>query len=162
MLVRFVALILLGFVTMHADTSHAAPETADPAYVSSAVCAECHQKEHASWSTSHHGWALRLPSPDTVLGDFNEATFDHEGTRWRFFKRNGRFFIESDGQNSKPEEFQIEYTVGVEPLQQYLVKTRDGRLQALDLAWDTAKRRWYHLYPDDITDVGNGPHWTGP
>ena len=157
-LARFVAVIMAGFVTVAVDPSYAA----EPVYVSSTVCAECHLKEHAAWSTSHHSWALRQPTPETVLGDFNAATFDHKGSRWRFLRHNDGFFIETDGANGKPEEFEIKYTVGVEPLQQYLVETRNGRLQALDLAWDTGKKRWFHLYPDDITDAGDGLHWTGP
>ncbi|MCO5063914.1 MAG: tetratricopeptide repeat protein [Rhizobiaceae bacterium] len=51
--------------------------------------------------------------------------------------------------------------MGVEPLQQYLVELPGGRLQALDIAWDTVAGRWYHLYPDQDATAGNGLHWTG-
>ena len=33
--------------------------------------------------------------------------------------------------------FEIKYTFGVDPLQQYLIEFPDGRLQALSIAWDT-------------------------
>ncbi len=162
LLAGFVAVIMAGFITMAIDTSHAALDNKNPAHVSSGVCAECHQKEDAAWKTSHHSWALRLPTLEAVLGDFNETTFNHNGTRWRFFERNGVYLVETAGLNEKAEVFEIKYTVGVEPLQQYLVETGNGRLQALDLAWDTEKRRWFHLYPDDPTAAGDGFHWTGP
>ncbi|MGO4843897.1 cytochrome C family protein, partial [Rhizobiaceae sp. 2RAB30] len=51
--------------------------------------------------------------------------------------------------------------MGVAPLQQYLVELDRGRLQALDLAWDTVRGRWFHLYPDEDMSAGNGLHWTG-
>lgn len=52
--------------------------------------------------------------------------------------------------------------IGVEPLQQYIVETGPGRLQALDVAWDVEGKRWCHLYSDDNLEGGNGLHWTGP
>ena len=59
-------------------------------------------------------------------------------------------------------EFEVKATAGIEPLQQYLLETESGRLQALDLAWDTERKRWYHLYPDQKLKGGDGLHWTGP
>ena len=74
----------------------------------------------------------------------------------RFFRRDGEFFIETDGPDGKSAEFEIKYTVGVEPLQQYLVEMDKGRLQALDVAWDTEQKRWFHLYPDQKLKSGDG------
>jgi predicted CXXCH cytochrome family protein len=47
-------------------------------------------------------------------------------------------------------------------LQQYLVELKGGRLQALDLSWDTKAKRWYHLYPNQDLKGGDGLHWSGP
>jgi Tfp pilus assembly protein PilF len=96
------------------------------------------------------------------LGDFDDASIHHNGVTTQFSNREGRYYIETDGPDGKPREFEIKYTVGVEPLQQYLVETEPGRLQALDLAWDTTGRRWYHLYLDQDLKGGDGLHWTGP
>ena len=93
------------------------------AFVSSETCATCHTAAYKAWQGSHHSWALREPTPENVLGDFNDATFEHQGVRSRFFRRNGAPFIETDGADGKPAEFEIKYTVGVTPLQQYLVET---------------------------------------
>jgi predicted CXXCH cytochrome family protein len=59
----------------------------------------------------------------------------------------------------------VQYTFGVEPLQQYLVELPGGRLQALSLAWDTRPveaggQRWFHLYPDEQVDFRDELHWT--
>ena len=33
----------------------------------------------------------------TVLGDFNDASFDYFGVHSRFFRKDGKFFVETDG-----------------------------------------------------------------
>src|SRR5262249_4220678 len=67
----------------------------------------------------------------SVLGDFNDASFDYYGVRSRFFRRDGKYFVETDGPDGKLATFEVKYTFGVDPLQQYLIEFPDGRLQAL-------------------------------
>ena len=57
-------------------------------------------------------------------------------------------------------EFEALYTFGFEPLQQYLVEFPGGRMQALSLAWDTERGRWFHLYPDREVPPDDWLHWT--
>jgi predicted CXXCH cytochrome family protein len=138
------------------------PAAESSAYVSTAVCAECHQDEHDAWQRSHHAWALKTAGDESVLGDFDGAIIEHDGGRSRFFRRGGRFYVETDGPNGKPLEREVKYTVGVEPLQQYLVELDGGRFQALDVAWSTEQKRWFDLYPDQDLKPGDGLHWSGP
>ncbi len=133
-----------------------------PAYLTSASCAECHSQAYNAWSDSHHGWAWRPATAENVLGDFSAATFEHRGVRSHFSKRDGRYFVQTGGPDGQPTTYEIAGTVGVTPLQQYLVKLDDGRLQALDIVWDTEEGRWYHLYPDQALEHDPGLHWTGP
>ena len=72
-----------------------------------------------------------------MLGDFNDATFDYYGVRSRFFRKDGKFLVETDGPDGKLATFEVKYTFGVDPLQQYLIEFPDGRLQALSIAWDS-------------------------
>ena len=97
---------------------------------------------------------------DTVLGDFDDARFTHAGVTSRFFRSDGRFFVNTDGPDGRLADFEIAYTFGVEPLQQYLIALPGGRLQALGIAWDTDKRRWFHLYPDEPMGHEERLHWT--
>ncbi len=133
-----------------------------PGYVGSLACQSCHQHQTEAWTNSHHSWALREPAPGNVLADFNNAQFTHRGLTSRFSRRNGRYFVETDDADGALKEFEVKYVVGVAPLQQYLVETGAGRLQVLDIAWDSSARRWFHLYPDEDVSPGNGLHWTGP
>jgi len=135
------------------------PQT--PGFVGSQTCGTCHTSQLEAWTDSHHGWALREPSAENVLGDFDDAQFEHKGIKSRFFRDADRFLVETDGADGQLATFEIKYVVGVTPLQQYLVELDGGKLQALDIAWDTIEKRWYHLYPDENVSAGNGLHWSG-
>ena len=52
----------------------------------------------------------------SVFGDFNDATFDYDGIRSRFFRNDGKYFVETDGPDGKLATFQVKYTFGVDPL----------------------------------------------
>ncbi len=89
------------------------------------------------------------------------------GYRPRFFERDGRFHVLTDGPDGKLTEYPLVYTFGVTPLQQYLIAFPGGRYQALGIAWDSrakadAGQRWFHLYPEERITATDPLHWTGP
>ncbi len=131
------------------------------AFVDNQVCAECHEFEFEQWQGSHHRLAMQLATSESVLGDFDDATFTHYGVTTRFFVRGGRYFVNTEGPGGEMADFQIAYTFGVHPLQQYLVEFPGGRLQCLGVTWDSEKGRWYHLYPDERINPDDPLHWTG-
>lgn len=135
-------------------------------FAGSASCIECHEETYQAWSGSHHDLAMQVASEDTVLGDFDDASFTHSGVTSRFFERDGGFFVDAEGPDGRMAEFEIRYTFGVENLQQYLIGFPGGRLQCLTIAWDTRPSeqgggRWFHLYPDQRILPGDPLHWTG-
>jgi tetratricopeptide (TPR) repeat protein len=131
------------------------------------VCISCHAIEHKQWQGSQHQQAMQEASAQTVLGDFKRAKFTHHGVNTRFFMRNGRFMVNTDGPDDQLQNYEISYTFGVYPLQQYLVKFPQGRMQVLDIAWDSRSKaeggqRWFSLHPDEIIKADDVLHWTGP
>ena len=138
----------------------AAEEAPHAGFVGSAACATCHAAEATAWAGSDHAWALKTPSPDSVLGDFNNAEITNKGVTTRFTTKDGTYLVETEGADGKPQNFEVRYAVGHRPLQQYLVETEKGRLQVLDLAWDVAQKKWFHLYPSQDAPPGDGLHWT--
>lgn len=131
-------------------------------YAGSDTCIDCHLAEHAAWKSSHHAWAWRHATDESVIADFNETEFTHQGITTRFFRRDGAFWIETDGPDETRLSYEVKYTVGVTPLQQYLIETEGGRLQTLDIAWDTQVGRWFMVFPNHENNVpGNALHWTG-
>jgi len=135
-------------------------------FVGARVCAECHKPEYESWLRSHHGLAMQEADERTVLGDFGDKEFDYYGLKSEFYKRDGRFMVRTDGPDGELHDYEIKYTFGVYPLQQYLIEFPDGRLQALGIAWDSRPRedggqKWFHLYPDEKITHVDTIHWTG-
>ena len=122
-----------------AQAPNPAPATA-PAFVGGAKCAGCHVEAADAYRASDHARAMQAATDQTVLGNFDQARVSHRGGTAAFFRRDGKFLVRTEGPDGKPGEFEITYTFGVTPLQQYLVPFPDGRLQALGLAWDTRPR----------------------
>jgi Tfp pilus assembly protein PilF len=164
------AAIVYGWWTNSRSTvaSAVAPPAASPAkadFVGASACAGCHSGEFAAWQNSQHAKAMQHASADTVLGDFNNARFTYDGIVSTFFRRDGKFYVNTDGADGKLADFEILYTFGLYPLQQYLVAFPDGRMQALSIAWDARPKtqgggRWYHLYPNDHITYKDPLHWT--
>lgn len=143
------------------------PVTKRSTFVGVGQCKSCHSKEFESWKGSHHDLAMQEATDQTVLGDFNHAQFESFGHVTTFDKKDGKFLVRTDGLNGEPTEYQVAYTFGVFPLQQYLLPLAGGRLQALSIAWDTRPKdsggqRWFHLYPDEDISANDELHWTQP
>src|SRR5262245_14011324 len=135
--------------------------SASAGLVDNAACLQCHETQARAWSGSHHAKAMAKATPATVLGDFSGIEFEHKGVVSRFFRKGDRYFVHTEGGDGKPADFEIAYTFGVDPLQQYLIELPGGKLQALGIAWDVAGKRWFQLSPDENTPPGDWLHWTG-
>ena len=134
-------------------------------FVGSETCAGCHRAEAKLWQGSHHEQAMAHATGKSVLGDFNDAGFDYFGVHSRFFRKDEKFLVETDGPDGKLATFEVKYTFGVFPLQQYLIEFPDGRIQALSIAWDARPKeqggqRWFHLYPNEEIKHDDYLHWT--
>jgi predicted CXXCH cytochrome family protein len=137
-----------------------------PAFIGARACAECHPSEFKYWSGSHHQSSMQPATDTTVLADFNNTKFTNGGITSTFFKRAGRFMERTDGRDGVLHQYEIRFTFGVAPLQQYLIAMPGGRLQALGIAWDTRPRalggqRWFFLYSNQKIAAANTLHWTG-
>ena len=131
-------------------------------FVGSERCKSCHQKAYDQWKGSHHAKAMQAAREGTVLGDFGGATLQHRGKTWRFFRQGERFMVTAEGPDGAMADYEVAYTFGVEPLQQYLVAFPGGRLQCLSAAWDTRAKRWFHVNPGPVAPPGDWLHWTRP
>jgi tetratricopeptide (TPR) repeat protein len=166
-----VSLIIAAY--LWADWYSGLPDDAQAGFVGRQTCAQCHASQHDAWTGSHHDLAMDAATDATVLGDFNDAELTHHGVTSRLFKRNGKFFVNTEGPDGKLADFEVKYTFGVDPLQQYMVEfdrpadlpaDEVARLQVLRISWDTQNKRWFHLDPPDVKeklDPTDELHWTG-
>jgi predicted CXXCH cytochrome family protein len=136
-------------------------------FVGSTSCQNCHEAEFRDWTGSHHELAMQVATADTVLGDFNDASFEYFGSSTLFYTRDDAFYVRTADASGEDREFRIAYTFGVEPLQQYLIEFPGGNLQTLAFSWDTRPaseggQRWFHVYgDDDYIAPDDSLHWTG-
>ncbi len=148
-------------ITLRSEGVAASP----PSYIGAAACAGCHAAEASAWKGSHHDLAMQHANDKTVLGNFDNAHYKYNGVTTTFTRRDGRFFINTDGPDGKLADYEVRYTFGVAPLQQYLVDLPGGRIQAFSIAWDSRTQgeggqRWFHLYPKEKIDHKDELHWT--
>src|SRR6266436_5468621 len=164
---RILALLLLpvAFAIALVGRSESA-SSVGAKFVGAAQCASCHEPENARWRVSHHQLAMQPASDTAVLGNFNLATFTNNGITSTFSRRGSKFMVRSDGPDGSLHDYEIKYTFGVYPLQQYLIAMPGGRLQAFGIAWDSRTsarggRRWFSLYPGQKVTYRDSRHWTG-
>lgn len=141
------------------------PRTAE--FVGSRVCADCHSSQFHDWQESQHAHAMAHADTQTVLGDFNDRSFDYQGVTSTFFRDDSQFMVRTDGPDGSLADYPVAFTFGLEPLQQYLIELGNGELQALSVAWDTRPeeqggQRWFHIYPDEAVTHQDPLHWTRP
>lgn len=133
----------------------------DHEFVGDQTCKSCHTEEWKAWQGSHHNYAIGEANKEMVRGDFEDVVFRDGDDTYRFFREGEKYMVEAPGPEGKPEIYEIVYTFGWEPLQQYLVDFGKGKYQALHAAWDTEQNRWFSLYPNEQIEPGEWLHWTG-
>ena len=158
-------LLALVVLWCAADWWMGLPTDAKATYVGRHTCASCHQTELDHWTGSHHDRAMELATDETVLGDFRGVEFTRFGVTSRFFARDGDYYVHTEGPDGELRDYQVKYTFGIEPLQQYMVEFPDGRMQVLRISWDTLSGEWFYVTPADVTEEriepGDPLHWTG-
>ena len=91
-------------------------------FVGDKSCKSCHANEYNDWLQSHHFMAMQPPNDSTVLGNFDNSSLTADGVTSKFFRKDGKFFINTQGDDGKNHDFEVKYTFGFTPLQQYPVE----------------------------------------
>jgi len=131
-------------------------------FVGRGACIECHKDAYDAWRGSDHDNSMAVASDSTVLGDFDDAVFESDEISARFYRQDGKYYVRTQGPDGNPDDFEVAYVFGVEPLQQYLIPFPGGRLQSLTIPWDTERGEWFYLYPGQDIPPDDWLHWTRP
>ncbi len=134
-------------------------------FVGSSQCKSCHLEIFRKWESSHHFRSMQIATDQTVLGNFDDQTFVAHDITHKLFRRNNDYFINTLDSEATYQDFKILHTFGFFPLQQYLVEIGDGKLQALNVAWDSRPKerggqRWFHLHPDEDINPEHPFYWS--
>tara|TARA_R110002096_G_scaffold321691_1_gene515836 strand:- start:576 stop:2837 length:2262 start_codon:yes stop_codon:yes gene_type:complete len=150
-----------GYVALTNDDVFLSTATIpDKHFLGDKACAECHKETFNEWEGSHHDKAMQLASESSVLADFNDSKFTSQGVTSHFYKKGEAYYANTEGPDGKYHDYKIEYTFGVTPLQQYIVKFPDGHYQCLRTAWDSVENKWFDLYPDFKVVHSEWLHWS--
>jgi tetratricopeptide (TPR) repeat protein/nitrate/TMAO reductase-like tetraheme cytochrome c subunit len=130
-------------------------------FVGSQHCKECHEIEYEDWKKSDHNKAMQVASEETVLGDFNNTKFQSKGFTSKMFRKDSSYYMVLENRQGIPDTFEVKYTFGHYPLQQYLIEFPGGRYQCTHIAWDSRDSKWLDLYPELEIHHSEWLHWTG-
>ena len=165
--------LILGGGLVLADWWICLPDDAQATFVGRQACIDCHREAYDAWQGSHHDLAMDVATPQTVLGDFNDVEFEQFGIRSRMFRRDGKYWVHTEGPDGAMTDFEIKWVFGVDPLQQYMVEFdrpadmpehEIARVQVLRICWDTKRKEWFYLHPPDVRErlaPDDDLHWTG-
>jgi len=131
-----------------------------------ADCSACHQKVYMDWQQSDHAKAMNIADEDSVLGDFSGVEIEHYSQRATFFVKDHIYFTELT-EGGETRTYQVKYTFGHYPLQQYLIEKNNGRLHVFPFAWDARPlvkggQRWYANYAEEDIQAADRLHWQQP
>jgi predicted CXXCH cytochrome family protein len=129
-------------------------------FVGREKCISCHEAAYQAWLDSDHDHSMAEADETMVRGDFDDTLFEHRGVTSRFYRKDGKYYVHTQGPGGDMGDFEVAYTFGIEPLQQYLIPFPGGRLQCLTVAWDVDRDQWFHLYPDEDIPPDDWLHWT--
>ena len=163
-LIATVVIVLSFPLSLLLNHNHGQLRTPAAVFTGGKACIECHQKEYRLWKGSDHDSAMAVASDTSVKGDFNNAQFTFNGKTSKFYKRAGKFYVYTEGPGGIMKEFQITYTFGIRPLQQYLIPFENGKYQCLPIAWNTVENKWFHMaamvYKPEDLKPDNWLYWT--
>ena len=137
-------------VVAEADVVDRPIEVDSAGYVSSKTCQSCHPGEYHSWHGSFHRGMTQLPSPDTVIGDFDNAEVSFVGHKYKLERVDDEFWVELDdlrpaapGVNRPRIRRRIELLTGSHHMQVYWFSAGQGRkLSLLPIVWLKEAERW--------------------
>lgn len=164
--ISVVALAACEKPATESDAQAIAAGPATASYIGGSECAVCHADALKAWTGSHHDLAMQAAAETTVLGDFGNESFEHDGTTSEFLLRDGEYRVKTLVGRGETAELAVTHAFGIEPLQQYLVERPRGHYQTLTMAWDTRPaseggQRWFDLHPDEDIPPADPLHWTG-
>lgn len=131
-------------------------------------CAACHTRQFEEWAGSDHAWAWRMPDAALDSEPFHRQKLSAHGATLSFNTTPQGGYRLQDAAGGAA--YEVHSIVGRTPLVQYLVRGKDGGLQAPSAAWDVERHEWFDLFAQDERLSAEGQaqrasgdwgHWLG-
>ncbi len=130
-------------------------------FVGREVCLPCHQQAFEKWQGSDHDLAMDVATEETVLGDFDDAVFISKGLTTRFFRRDGKFFVNTEGPDGEMRRLRDRLRLRPRPAAAVpgAVSRRSSAVPDRSPGTPTIGE-WFDLYPDQEIPPTDWLHWT--
>lgn len=140
----------------------------DAEYVGSNSCGDCHKIIFDQWAVSPHANMTRRPSPATVVGDFDDATWTlpaeaqvrpgDDKPAARMYRQGDEYYMalrEPVGESFVP--FKIEYVIGYQYRQVYVTREAGGVLRRLPLQWSVERDEFFPYWNEQEKSTPSVP-----
>ncbi|MFT4754043.1 MAG: putative CXXCH cytochrome family protein [Salibacteraceae bacterium] len=127
-------------------------------YLGASKCKECHESEFAEWKQSDHFFAMQKATPEYVKANF-DTSYSADQIEYQFSKTDSHYLVQIT-EAGVSQNFNVAYTFGWHPLQQYLLEAKSGKFQTLRASWDTEKNRWFHQNSGTIVEPHDWLSWS--
>jgi predicted CXXCH cytochrome family protein len=126
---------------------------ASGSFADDSQCLNCHAAQATAWQQSDHYKSMQIAEAKTVLGRFDGSGASYNQDTFSFYRESGKYLVAISHAGQQATRYEIKYTFGFYPLQQYLAQLPQGKFQALPVAWDSRTKaeggqRWYALTSD--------------
>jgi hypothetical protein len=113
-------------------------------YVGSATCRRCHPSQHSAWHDSYHRTMTQVPTPASVIGDFDNVRLAAKDLDVRLFKEGDAFMAELNFRNPQATRtLPVVLTTGSHYQQWYwLAAPNDPQMMLLPYIYVTDEKRW--------------------
>ncbi|REJ86490.1 MAG: C cytochrome precursor [Planctomycetota bacterium] len=115
-------------------------------FVGSDACRDCHSGQHASWYATYHRTMTQVPSPETVIGDFDDPDLPECGLPFdlRLLRDDEQFFIEMAAEGLGEQRRPVVLTTGSHHMQVYWMSLDESTsaLGMLPYAYLRDEARW--------------------
>lgn len=129
-------------------------------YVGSGTCRNCHEKEYGEWMGSDHQLGMQKADRHSIGDDhFVGEVFEGRSSISKFHREGEQFTIDETDKSGKMQSYPVAFVFGLHPLQQLVVPFPGGRFQMYTIAWDTGKKEWFDLYPDEVIGEEDELNW---
>src|SRR5262249_7063496 len=135
-LISLIIFLLISGISVVAAIDHEIKQPVElesKKYVQSATCIRCHPNHYESWSRTYHRTMTQISGTNSVLGNFDNATYSYNGVVSHFYRDGTNYFIRTVGSDGQERDFPIARTIGSRRIQQYVTRIGD-RYMRLPLA----------------------------
>ena len=137
------------------SATNIAVRIADPGFVGSQSCRECHEKFYQLWSTSFHGLAMQPYTSELAKTKLTEQKTEIVAGKYRFradICRSGRHRAHGPKGEKRYPMVQV---MGGKNVYYFLTPLERGWLQVLPVAYDVRRQEWFDTTASAMRHFGD-------